>query len=62
MTQKLMKLKEKLLIMMIVISLLLHKNLAAENFATRFKQANTENKTDIDDFVEKADFDDKLNK
>ena len=48
--------------MMIVISYLLHKNLTAENFATRFKQANIATKTDIDDFVEKADFDDKLNK
>ena len=35
--------------------------LSAENFTARLKQANLETKADIDDFVEKINFDDKLN-
>ena len=34
--------------------------LIVENFAVRLKQPNLGTKTDIDDFVEKTDFDDKL--
>ena len=32
----------------------------AENFAARLKQENLANKADIDDFIEKTYFDDKL--
>ena len=34
--------------------------LTAENFGARLKQANIATKGDVDDFVEKKDFDDKL--
>ena len=34
--------------------------LTAENFTARLKQANIVAKVDIADFIEKADFDDKL--
>ena len=34
--------------------------MTAENFAVRLKQANLATKTDTDDFVKKANFDDKL--
>ena len=34
--------------------------LLLKNFAARLKQANLAIKADIDDFVEKTDFDDKL--
>ena len=36
--------------------------LTSENFAARLKQANLATKTDVDDFVEKADFDKNLKK
>ena len=36
--------------------------LAAENFIARLKQANVAPEADIDDFVEKTDFDDKPKK
>ena len=36
------------------------QKLTAENFPARSKQANLAIKADIDDFVEKTDFDDKL--
>ena len=34
----------------------------SENFAARLKQANISTKADMDDFVEKTDFNDKLKK
>ena len=34
--------------------------LTSEDFAARLKQANLATKVDIDDFVEKTDFDDKI--
>ena len=46
-----MKLKRKLLLIMIMINILLIKNLA---------QANLASKNDIASFVKKTDFDDKL--
>ena len=46
-----MKLKRKLLLIMIMINILLIKNLA---------QANLASKNDIANFVKKTDFDDKL--
>ena len=62
MTQKLMKLKRKLLIMITGTRILLLKNatnkLTAENLAARLKQANAATKADFDDFID--DFDDKL--
>ena len=36
--------------------------LTAEHFATRLKQVNLATKADIDNFIEKTDFDDKLKK
>ena len=53
-----MKLKRKLLIM-INISLLLNL-ITAENFPARLAQANLATKSDIVNFVDKTDFDDKL--
>ena len=44
MTQKLVKLKRKLL------------KLTVDNFVARLKQANSATKGDIDDFIEKKDF------
>ena len=44
MTQKLVKLKRKLL------------QLTVDNFVARLKQANSVTKGDIDDFIEKKDF------
>ena len=44
MTQKLVKLKRKLL------------KLTVDNFVARLKQANSVTKGDIDDFIEKKDF------
>ena len=61
MTQKLMKLKRKLLIMITGTRILLLKNATnklAENLAARLKQANAATKADFDDFID--DFDDKL--
>ena len=70
MTQKLVKLKRKLLIMIIVyyykrnitkcITTKEFNKLTAEKFAARLKQANLGTKPDNEDFVEKADFDDKF--
>ena len=54
-----MKLKRKLLIMIIVISIEFNK-FSAENFAARLKQANVASKSDIANFVNKTDFDNKL--
>ena len=34
----------------------------ADSFAARLKQANLATKVDIDDFIEKTNFDDKLKK
>ena len=51
--KKLVKLKRKLLIMIIIIQILLHKNLInVRKFCCRIKTSN--------DFVEKTDFDDQL--
>ena len=51
MTQKLVKLKKKSLIVMIVISILLHKNLL--KFAARLAQAKLAIKADIADFIKR---------
>ena len=59
-TQKVMELKGKLLIMVIVISILLLRNVTAENFAVRLKPAKLASKSDIANFVNKTDFDNKL--
>ena len=54
MTQKLVHLKRKLLIMTIAISRLLHNNLIiAEKFAARLRQADLANKADIDNFIKR---------
>ena len=55
-TQTLVKLKKRLMIMIIVTSILLLKNLISlmsENFAARLKQANLTSTSDIADFVKK---------
>ena len=62
-TQKLMKLKRKLLIMVIGTTILLLinlKKLTSENVAARLAQANLASKDDITDFLKNTDFDDKL--
>ena len=53
-----MKLKRKLLIMINI--LLLLNLITAENFPARLAQANLATKSDIVNFVDKTDFDDKL--
>ena len=63
MIAKLVKLKTELLIMIIIISILLHKEfnkLTAENFVARLRQSHLATEADIDDFIENPDFDDKL--
>ena len=57
-----MKLRRKLLIMIMINILLLLNELTAENFAARLTKTNLESKNDIPNFVNKADFDDKLKK
>ena len=55
-TQTLVKLKKRLMIMIIVTSILLLKNLISlmsENFAARLKQANLTSTSDIADFVKR---------
>ena len=52
----------KLLIMIIEISILLHKKLTPENFTSRLAQGNLASKIDIANFVKKTNFDDKLKK
>ena len=61
MTQKLLKLKGKYLIITMM-NILLLKNLTADNFAARLKQANLASKNDIDGFVKNTDFDEKIKK
>ena len=47
--------------MIIVISILLHKNLiTSQYFAVRLAQTNLASKSDIANFVKKTDFDDTL--
>ena len=58
-TQKLVKMKKKLLIM-IMINILLLQNLTAKHFAARLAQANVAGKNDIATLVKRTDFDDKL--
>ena len=58
-TQKLMKLKIKYLVI-ILTNILLHKNLiifTADNFAARLARLNLATKNNIADFVKEADFD-----
>ena len=43
-------------------NILLLKNLTADNFAARLKQANLASKNDIDGFVKNTDFDEKIKK
>ena len=43
--------------MITIISVLLLKSLTAEHFAARLKQAHLVTKADIDDFIQKTDFD-----
>ena len=66
MTQKLVKLKQKLLTMILIVSILLHKylteKLTTENFSAKLAQANLATKADIADFIKKTDFDDKPRK
>ena len=56
-TQKLMKLKRKLLII-IMINILLLQNLMS--LLQKLKQANIASKSDIANFINKTDFDNKL--
>ena len=44
----------------ILINTLIHKNFTADQSKARLAQVNLATKADIDDFVEKTDFDDKL--
>ena len=55
MTQKLVKLKIKLLLIMILTNIVLLKNLTSENFTARLKQANSASESDIANFLKKAD-------
>ena len=51
-----MKLKKKLLIMIIIITILLYKNLTPQNFAASVAQANLASKNDIAALVKKQIF------
>ena len=55
MTQKLVKLKIKLLLIMILTNIVLLKNLTSENFTARLKQANSASENDIANFLKKTD-------
>ena len=55
MTQKLVKLKIKLLLIMILTNIVLLKNLTSENFTGRLKQANSASESDIANFLKKTD-------
>ena len=55
MTQKLVKLKIKLLLIMILTNIVLLKNLTSENFTARLKQANSASESDIANFLKKTD-------
>ena len=55
MSQKLVKLKGKLMIMIIIISIR-----RSENFTAKLKQVNLATKPGIDDFLWKTDIDDKI--
>ena len=60
-TQKLMKLKRKLLIIITIILLLLQNLIStSEDFAARLKQPNLASKSDIVDLVKKTSLDIKL--
>ena len=60
-TQKLVKLKQRLLIM-VMINILLLLKLTSENFAARLAQGNLATKSNIANFAKKTYFDDKLKK
>ena len=62
MTLKLGKLKRKYLIIIMINILLTQEfnKLMTDSFAARLKQANLATNADIDDSIEKTDFDDKL--
>ena len=53
MTQKLVKLKIKLLLIMILTNIVLLKNLTSENFTARLKQANSASESDIANFLKR---------
>ena len=55
MTQKLVKLKIKLLLIMILTNIVLLKNLTSENLTARLKQANSASESDIANFLKKTD-------
>ena len=59
-TQKLVKLKKELLFL--IITTKEFNDLTTENLPTRLKHANLATKVDINDLVEKTDFDAKLKK
>ena len=62
MTQKLVKLKIKLLLIVIMINISLIKDfnkLTSENFTVRLARGNLASKSDIANFVKKTGFDDK---
>ena len=59
-TQKLEKIKKKKLLIMFMINIILLQNLIRESFAAGLAQANLVSNSDIANFVNKTDFDDKL--